>query len=513
MYSPARMYILLYEKMSIYLCQKMYKQSYLLHLPIKRINEIPKISCFYYCGHFVPYVSYSDLRFSELAGFYNASDGTMLAKDVQLYANIDTVFYDKPLDWHLRLFVAQNNYRICLMLSDNVIRQILQDYCVPKYIQIGVNMAGHYALIEKKRRGTEKVANVPKKCIIHKDAKDRYIEQFIYYNFLNLLNEGIMMDSEETLKALNIWQDEKNDREPVLEQFKAFIEKGWSSQLRSSLVRVHEVISRIDETCVFFDNGATQCYYVEVNKDAWKLELMARHLLGRSQFITAKFFDMYYSQELGGDTVLSSGEQNLLDLFSRIYDAMVISPKKFTNIESKRLILLDEAEIGFHPDWQRRYINLVIQFIRKLVQNKRGEEFQVLISTHSPILLSDIPGCCVNYLYKDDEGKVSNVSDKGRKESFATNVFEQYKESFFMSSLIGEYARQKLETLVQRIDNLNQMKDKEEEKERLMKEINLIGDIRIQEFLIRKMAGDDIRDEIAYHEARIKELKERRRYE
>ena len=32
LYSPARMYILLYEKMSIYLCQKMYKQSYLLHV-------------------------------------------------------------------------------------------------------------------------------------------------------------------------------------------------------------------------------------------------------------------------------------------------------------------------------------------------------------------------------------------------------------------------------------------------------------------------------------------------
>jgi len=29
---PAKMYILLYEKMSIYLCQKMYKQSYLLQL-------------------------------------------------------------------------------------------------------------------------------------------------------------------------------------------------------------------------------------------------------------------------------------------------------------------------------------------------------------------------------------------------------------------------------------------------------------------------------------------------
>ncbi len=30
---PAKMYILLYEKMPIYLCPKMYEQSYLLHLP------------------------------------------------------------------------------------------------------------------------------------------------------------------------------------------------------------------------------------------------------------------------------------------------------------------------------------------------------------------------------------------------------------------------------------------------------------------------------------------------
>ena len=31
LYSLAKKYILLYEKMSIYLCQKKYKQSYLLH--------------------------------------------------------------------------------------------------------------------------------------------------------------------------------------------------------------------------------------------------------------------------------------------------------------------------------------------------------------------------------------------------------------------------------------------------------------------------------------------------
>ncbi|RNC66157.1 DNA-binding protein [Proteiniphilum sp. X52] len=36
LYSPARMYILLYQKMSIYLCQKLYKQSYLLQLKLSR---------------------------------------------------------------------------------------------------------------------------------------------------------------------------------------------------------------------------------------------------------------------------------------------------------------------------------------------------------------------------------------------------------------------------------------------------------------------------------------------
>ena len=35
---PARMYILLYEKMSIYLCQKMYKQSYLLQVLEDRLR-------------------------------------------------------------------------------------------------------------------------------------------------------------------------------------------------------------------------------------------------------------------------------------------------------------------------------------------------------------------------------------------------------------------------------------------------------------------------------------------
>lgn len=481
-------------------------------LPCKRITDIPKINCFYYCGHFMPYVSYNDMRLSELSGCYNASDGWLLTKDVQSYANIDTFLFDKPLDWHLRLFIAQNNHRICLMLANDDIRKALLGYCVPKFVQIGINMAGHYALIEKNRREKKETSIIPPRKIIHKDSRNRYIELIIYYSFLNLLNEGIWLNENETLKALEDWQDIKNNTDPVLEQFKSFIAKGWSNNLGVCLGQIHSVISQINEVCDFFDNGAIQTYYIEVNKDAWKLKLLSQTLLAEGFFLAAKYFDMFYSQELGGDTILSSGEQNLLDLFSRLYDAIVISPNKFANIESKKLIFLDEAEIGFHPDWQRKYIHLVIQFIRTLVQEKPGEDFQILINTHSPVLLSDIPNCCVNYLYKDNEGRVSNVSDQ-RRETFATNVFELYKDSFFMGSLIGEYARHKLEAIVQKIEILNQQHSREDDLEGLQKEICLIGDLRIREFLIRKMKGDAIEDEIAYHETRLKELKKKRRYE
>ena len=67
-YQKAKMYILLYEKMSIYLCQKMYKQSYLLHsrkfdtatnfkrIPVARVYEEIKKNVMFYAyktKHFV----------------------------------------------------------------------------------------------------------------------------------------------------------------------------------------------------------------------------------------------------------------------------------------------------------------------------------------------------------------------------------------------------------------------------------------------------------------------------
>lgn len=485
-------------------------------LPFSIVSNIPKITCFYYCGHFMPYVSYSNLRSTELAGGYNASDGWLLVKDLQSYSNIDSIFMTLPLYQYLNCFVAQNNHRICTMLADAKVRNTIKEFCLPKFVQIGVNKSGWNAINEKNRRAEEaarqkkysikaETIDYPQITITHKDARNRYLEQLIYYNFLNLINEGIREKPEETLDVLKEWQFSKNATDSILKQFEFFIKTTKCSRgLRTDLSALWYVTKKVNDLCSFFDNGFTQCFYLDINTDGVKLKELVDEVLGRRFYLTARFFDMYYSQELGSNTILSSGEQNLLDIFSRLYDALMVSPKEFANIDSKRLILLDEAEIGFHPDWQRKYINLVLDFLQTMVVVKPGVDFQVLISTHSPVLLSDIPECCVNYLKVDDNGYTRNVSDATERETFATNVFEQYRDSFFMKDgLIGDFAQRKLRAVQADIEE-NKVTDD------TLKIVRMVGDVRIKEYLLRGMASHDINSEIVYHEEMIKELNRRK---
>lgn len=480
------------------------------------VKDIPKITCFYYCGHFMPNVTYSDLRSTELAGGYNASDGWLLVKDIQSYSNISSIYMTLPLNQHLNYFVAQNNHRICTMLADEKVRNTIKEFCLPKYVQIGFNDSGWYAINEKNRQAEQaarqnkyplntEIIEIPPKKIAHTNARNRYLEQLIYYNFLNLVNEGIREKPMETMNMLTAWQDFKNNTDPILEQFKFFIEKTKCSRgLKTDLSAMWYMAKKVNELCSFFDNDFTQCFYLDTKTDGAKLKELVDEVLGKHLYLTAKFFDMYYSQELGSNTILSSGEQNLLDIFSRLYDALMISPSKFANADSKRLILLDEAEIGFHPDWQRRYINLVLDFLQTMVLVKPGVDFQVLISTHSPVLLSDIPDCCVNYMEAEEKGYTRNVSETVGRETFATNVFEQYRDSFFMKQgLIGEFAQRKLKAVQAAIEE-DRVSDE------ILKIVRMIGDVRIKEYLLKEMASHDINFEIAYHEEKIKELKRRK---
>lgn len=130
------------------------------------------------------------------------------------------------------------------------------------------------------------------------------------------------------------------------------------------------------------------------------------------------------------DWKMSSGEFALFSLFSR-FDS--INRKVGDNV----LILIDEIDCLLHPRWQQQIIKKLIESLPIILKNKH---IQLLISTHSPILLSDIPKSCVSYLDRDDESQ--------GEETFGANLSTLYYDSFSLKKgSIGDFAKSKIDAL------------------------------------------------------------------
>lgn len=346
----------------------------------------------------------------------------------------------------------------------------------------------------------------PFKSDFDSSSRDYFFSELIYHNLLNIIND--IWHWKNGFDIITDWQNQLNNTTPVLEQLIVFINGIIDEEKKKTLKSLYDILIEIQNNTTFKNDSLGRGFlYIDCVNDKDNLINLGEKVLRNNKFyLTSKFIDLSYAQTLDSATILSSGEQKLLDLFSRLYDAIVLRPDKFSNIQSPSLLMLDEAEIGFHPDWQRRYLNLVIDFIDalKTIQLK-NQDFQIIISTHSPILLSDIPKCCTNYL-KRNNGITLKVNDDKVGETFAANVFNLYRMSFFMEDgLVGEFARKKIKELEKRIDK--------GETKGVKDEINMIGDIGIREYLLEKYYKEHPDDKslnediIRYYENRIAQLK------
>ncbi|MFM0684833.1 AAA family ATPase [Paraburkholderia strydomiana] len=128
----------------------------------------------------------------------------------------------------------------------------------------------------------------------------------------------------------------------------------------------------------------------------------------------------------------SSGQLALLYQFS----AITRSANKLKNKgHEKLLILVDEGDIYLHAAWQRRYIELLDGAMKDL--KKRFSRVQVILTSHSSALLTDVPKDCVTRI--DSYGEESNKAVK----SFAASLDDIVNNSFGAGSL-GSFAQRKL---------------------------------------------------------------------
>lgn len=190
------------------------------------------------------------------------------------------------------------------------------------------------------------------------------------------------------------------------------------------------------------------------------------------------------SQVLFSD--LSSGEQQLIHSVNTVlYHLNNLNSVHYSG--SDRLayddvnVIFDEIELYFHPEYQRRFISYLLKSIHRLPLSKDGKgikNINLLFSTHSPFILSDIPKQNILMLDIDEKSGKSKVL-KSKNQTFGGNIHEILASSFFLNNgYLGEKA---VELVNHVIENLNkwsneiEIKIPENEKEHAKEIIELIG--------------------------------------
>lgn len=167
----------------------------------------------------------------------------------------------------------------------------------------------------------------------------------------------------------------------------------------------------------------------------------------------------------------SSGEKLFLSQFARYYQ---VSQKP---IYDNLIFLIDEGEIGMHPQWQKEYLNRLLTTLPKIFKDKN---IQIILTSHSPFLVSDLPKENIIFLEKGENGKCKVSKLQDRKETFGANIHTLFTDSFFMSGgLIGEFAKGKIQKTLQWLNE-----DGKEDADHHKKIIEMLGEPIIKQKLL-----------------------------
>lgn len=126
----------------------------------------------------------------------------------------------------------------------------------------------------------------------------------------------------------------------------------------------------------------------------------------------------------------------------------------------------DEPDIHLHPEWKRHFLIKYISCIKRIREtlnnqvkdhNFASKKYSILMTTHSPFLLSDIPIEHVVYLEQTNEisksGLLKTIIRSDMPCTFAGNIGEMFYNNFFMDETIGEFAKQEITEALKDLSN------------------------------------------------------------
>ncbi len=146
---------------------------------------------------------------------------------------------------------------------------------------------------------------------------------------------------------------------------------------------------------------------------------------------------------------MSSGERQMLYSMSSIY-YHINNIANTKGVDGKREVsyhhinlIFDEAELYYHPEFQRRYVKEMLEGLSFCHINRVSiRSINVIIVTHSPFILSDLPRSNVLFLNKENQPVEDSLQTLG------ANIYDLLKSGFFLDYAIGDVVQMKLHEIM-----------------------------------------------------------------
>lgn len=101
------------------------------------------------------------------------------------------------------------------------------------------------------------------------------------------------------------------------------------------------------------------------------------------------------------------------------------------------ILLIDEGELYYHPEWQRCFLSSLLDLINACFSEDKqgGMKLQLLLTSNSPFVLTDLPKPCV---------KLLSTEKADIRETFSQNIYTLISDSFFLGDVTGSFATRKI---------------------------------------------------------------------
>lgn len=352
-----------------------------------------------------------------------------------------------------------------------------------------------------------------KKLTTRNKNNDRRLFRWSYHDSDHKNRESAIDISMKILKDLEtiILEDfgGEHKQKAMLDEWKSFYND-------VSFLRHHRILSKIIVNNFKIDNHSLHGCKSEISAKSIKKilrrfhEIDFFHNLVKSKAISITFTHPASTKKT--ITTMSTGERQIFRLLVDLCYSYSLVGK---NIE-KEIVFFDEAETTLHPEWQRKFISLIVSSFNKLRSLNlipAKKTFQLIFITHSPFLISDLPTQNIIFLDRDENGMCKVVDGlKEKKQTFGANIHTLLSDAFFMEDgLIGEFAQGWINEVIQYVENGKETERiKNDEKARQI--IDLIGEPIVKNMLQKRLDSrrlgevDTIRKQIEELTNRLEKL-------